>query len=233
MVRTPDATIEPPPEDFVSEILGDPIFQALGSMWNRIEASQELAVKHQENQVAFMQGAANVGVPIDVMRKLMERVADQHGEAIASHLLLKLRGGLESTVSSSPGPPPAPGAGGVAVSVARPSVASTGVGTDAPATTVSTGSGGDGGGGPPGRDVGTSAMPEMRSVRVGAARGSAMETGTSAMPEMRSAMVGTERGRDMEVGTQAIERRDRSTSPDFMTVDGYGGGPPASSGQPV
>jgi hypothetical protein len=36
-------------------------------------------------------------VPIDVMRKLMERVADQHGEAIASRLLLKLRGGLDTT----------------------------------------------------------------------------------------------------------------------------------------
>ena len=155
MVRTPDATIKPPPEDFVSEILDDPIFQALGSMWNRIETSQELAVKHQENQVAFMQGAANVGVPIDVMRKLMERVADQHGEAIASRLLLKLRGGLDATASSpSGGPPPAaPGAGGVAV-------ASTGVGPDAPAM-ATTGSGSDGGpgGGPPGRDVGASAIP--------------------------------------------------------------------------
>ena len=87
----------------MSEILDDPIFQALGSMWNRIETSQELAVKHQENQVAFMQGAANVGVPIDVMRKLMERVADQHGEAIASSLLLKLRGGLDAAASSSSG----------------------------------------------------------------------------------------------------------------------------------
>ena len=56
MGRTRGATIKPPPEDFVSEILDDPIFHALGSMWNRIETSQELAVKHQENQVAFMQG---------------------------------------------------------------------------------------------------------------------------------------------------------------------------------
>ena len=160
MVRTPDATIKPPPEDFVSDILDDPIFQALGSMWNRIETSQELAVKHQENQVAFMQGAANVGVPIDVMRKLMERMADQHGEAVASRLLLRLRGGgLESTVTSSPGPPPAPGAGGVAV-------ASTAVGPDAGPDApgmVTTGSGG----GPPGRSVETSAAPEMRSTMVG------------------------------------------------------------------
>jgi hypothetical protein len=73
---------------------------------------------------------------------------------------------------------------------------------------VSTGSGSDGGGGPPpGRDAGTSAMPEMRSAMVGS-------------------WSGTHGCRDMEVGTQAIERRDRSTSPDFMTVDGYGGGPP-------
>ena len=47
MVRTLDATIKLPPEDFVSEILDDPIFQALGTLWNKIETTQELAVKHQ------------------------------------------------------------------------------------------------------------------------------------------------------------------------------------------
>jgi hypothetical protein len=70
--------VKMPPENFVSDVLDDPIFQALGSMWNRIETSEELIVKHQANQVAFMQGASNSGVPIDVMRKLMERVVDQH-----------------------------------------------------------------------------------------------------------------------------------------------------------
>ena len=39
-----------------------PIFQALGNMWNRTESSEELVVKHQANEVAYMQGAANVGV---------------------------------------------------------------------------------------------------------------------------------------------------------------------------
>jgi hypothetical protein len=67
--------VKMPPENHVSEILGDPIFQALGNMWNRIESSEELVVKHQANEVAYMQGAANVGIPIDVMRKLVARVA--------------------------------------------------------------------------------------------------------------------------------------------------------------
>ena len=34
MVRTPDATIKLRPEDSVSKILDDPIFQALGTLWN-------------------------------------------------------------------------------------------------------------------------------------------------------------------------------------------------------
>ena len=102
--------VKMPPENHVTEILGDPIFQALGNMWNRIESSEELVVKHQANEVAYMQGAANVGVPIDVMRKLVKRVADQNGAARASSLVQRLRQrDLEAVVPGAP-PPPAPGA---------------------------------------------------------------------------------------------------------------------------
>ena len=34
-----------------------------------------------------MQGASSVGIPIDVMRKTMERVADQYGEDLANKLI--------------------------------------------------------------------------------------------------------------------------------------------------
>ena len=97
--------VKMPPENHVTEILGDPIFQALGNMWNRIESSEELVVKRQANEVGCMQGAANVGVPIDVMRKLVERVADQHGAAQC----LRQRD-LAAVVPGAP-PPPALGAG--------------------------------------------------------------------------------------------------------------------------
>ena len=109
--------VKMPPENHVTEILGDPIFQALGNMWNRIESSEELAVKHQANEVALMQGAANVGAPIDVMRKLIERVADQHGAALASSLVQSLRQRDVAAVALGAPPPPAPGAGGVTVAV--------------------------------------------------------------------------------------------------------------------
>ena len=155
-----------------------------------------------------MQGAVNVGVPIDVMRKLVDRAVEQHGDAVAWRLMLRLRrgGGLDSTVTSSPGPPPAPGAGGVAVTL-------TAVGPDAgPAVTASTGSGGDGppSGGPPGRSVETNTMPETRSTMV------------NTMPEMRSTMVGAERGGTAESATQ----RTPSSSPDFMQMEDYSRGPP-------
>jgi hypothetical protein len=122
--------VKMPPENYVSDVLDDPIFQALGNMWNRIETSEELVVKHQANQVAFMQGASNLGVPADVMRKLMERVVDQHGAAVASDLMKRLR---EGPVTTTPGaPPPPPGAGGVSVGTATDSAVTRGIGTDAP-----------------------------------------------------------------------------------------------------
>ena len=54
-------------------------------MWNNIETSEELSLRHHTNQAALVQGASSVGIPIDVMRKTMERVADQYGEDLANN----------------------------------------------------------------------------------------------------------------------------------------------------
>ena len=56
-----------------------------------------------------MQGASNVGIPIDVMRKTMERVADQYGEDLANRLIGRLQRPESMTTSVFGPPPPPPG----------------------------------------------------------------------------------------------------------------------------
>ena len=107
MINAPETRISVPPEPVANQILQDPIFGHLSSMWNNIETSQELSLWHQTNQIALVQGAASVGIPIDVMRKTMERVADQHGEDLANRLLARLQRPESMTTSVLSGPPPA------------------------------------------------------------------------------------------------------------------------------
>ena len=117
MINAPETRISVPPEPVANQVLQDPIFGRLSTMWNNIEASEELSLRHQTNQVALVQGAASVGIPVDVMRKTMERMADQYGEDLASRLLSRLQRPESMTTSVLSGPPPPPpGAGGVATS---------------------------------------------------------------------------------------------------------------------
>ena len=85
----------------------DPIFGHLSTMWNNIETSEELSLRHHTNQPALVQGASNVGIPIDAMRKTAERVADQYGEDLANDLIGRLQR-PESMTTSVFGPPPRP-----------------------------------------------------------------------------------------------------------------------------
>ena len=91
VITAPETRISVPPEAVANQILQDPIFGHLSTMWNNIETSEELSLRHQTNQVALVQGAASVGIPVDVMRKTMERMADQYGEDLASRLLSRLQ----------------------------------------------------------------------------------------------------------------------------------------------
>ena len=69
MINVPEMRISVPPEPVANQILQDPIFGHLSSMWNNIETSQELSLRHQTNEIALAQGAATAGIPVDVMRK--------------------------------------------------------------------------------------------------------------------------------------------------------------------
>ena len=136
MINAPETKLSVPPEPVANQILQDPIFGHLSSMWNNIETSQELSLRHQTNEIALVQGAASAGIPVDVMRKTMERVADQFGEDLASRLLSRLQRPESMTASVLSGPPPPPPPRGVSMG-AGPDTPMTGdmnVGTEAPGT---------------------------------------------------------------------------------------------------
>ena len=77
MINAPETRISIPPEPIANQIAQDPIFGHLSPMWNNIETSEGLSLRHHANQAALAQGAANVGISIDIMRKAIERAADQ------------------------------------------------------------------------------------------------------------------------------------------------------------
>ena len=110
MINAPETRISVPPEPIANQIVQDPIFGHLSTMWNNIETSEELSLRHHTNQAALVQGASSVGIPIDVMRKTMERVADQYGEDLANKLIGRLQRPESMTTSVFDPPPPPPGA---------------------------------------------------------------------------------------------------------------------------
>ena len=146
--------------------------------------------------------AANVGISIDMMRKTMERVADQFGEDLANQLIGRLQR-PESMTSAVFSPPP-PGAGGVSVG-AGPTTADVNMGTDAMRSTM----------------VGTDA-PGMRSTMVGTEAPGLRSTmvGTDA-PGLRSTMVGTDPlgTRSIMVGTDPFGTRSVMVGTDTQMRD--------------
>ena len=117
MINAPETRISVPPEPIANQIVQDPIFGHLSTMWNNIETSEELSLRHHTNQAALVKGASNAGIPLDVMRKTMERVADQYGEDLANRLIGRLQRPESMTTSVFGPPPPPPGAGGVSMGV--------------------------------------------------------------------------------------------------------------------
>ena len=107
MINAPETRISVPPEPIANQIVQGRIVGHLSTMWNNIKTSEELLLRHHTNQAALVQGAASVGIPVDVMRKTMERVADQYGEDLANRLIGRLQR-PESMTTSVFGPPPPP-----------------------------------------------------------------------------------------------------------------------------
>ena len=50
MINAPETRISGPPEPIANQIVQDPIFGHLSTMWNNIETSEELALRHHTNQ---------------------------------------------------------------------------------------------------------------------------------------------------------------------------------------
>ena len=63
VINAPETKISVPPEPVANQIVQDPIFGHLSSTWNNVETSQELALRHQTNEIALVQGAASAGIP--------------------------------------------------------------------------------------------------------------------------------------------------------------------------
>ena len=53
MIDAPQTKISVPPEPVANQILQDRIFGHLSSMWNNIETSQELSLRHQTNCLLY------------------------------------------------------------------------------------------------------------------------------------------------------------------------------------
>ena len=50
MINASETRISVPPEPVANQILQNPIFGHLSTMWNNIETSEELSLRHQTNQ---------------------------------------------------------------------------------------------------------------------------------------------------------------------------------------
>ena len=119
LLEEPDPYFAPPPRLVATDIMNDPILNALG-----IRDAEQLRVNQQQLNLAVSQAAVNQGISQETLEKLLSRVSEQHGEMFAQRLLDRL------VVSGGPPPGPPP-SGGVAVSrETRPEMRSTGAGPD-------------------------------------------------------------------------------------------------------
>jgi hypothetical protein len=124
LLEEPDPYFAPPPRLVATDIMNDPILNALADNFQGIRDAEQLRVNQQQLNLAVSQAAVNQGISQETLEKLLSRVSEQHGERFAQRLLDRL------VVSGGPPPGPPP-SGGVAVSretQSTPETRSTGAG---------------------------------------------------------------------------------------------------------
>ena len=109
LLEEPDPYFAPPPRLVATDIMNDPILNALADNFQGIRDAEQLRVNQQQLNLAVSQAAVNQGISQETLEKLLSRVSEQHGERFAQRLLDRL------VVSGGPPPGPPP-SGGVAVS---------------------------------------------------------------------------------------------------------------------
>ncbi len=101
-----------------TEIMESPAYQNLYAHFKSIETTQELLAQQQLLHATLTQIAANINMPVDVIRETLGQVAREQGEAMASRLFVHMRNMREREVGAQgppgpPGPPGMPGAAGL------------------------------------------------------------------------------------------------------------------------
>ena len=100
-----------------TDIMESPAYQNLYSHFKSIETTQELLAQQQLLHATLTQIAANINMPVDVIRETLGQVAREQGEAMASRLFIhmrNMRGEREVGAQGPPGPPGPPGMPGAA-----------------------------------------------------------------------------------------------------------------------
>ena len=69
-----------------TEIMASPAYQNLHAHFKTIETTQELLAQQQLLHATLTQIAANINMPVDVIRETLGQVAREQGEALASRL---------------------------------------------------------------------------------------------------------------------------------------------------
>ena len=126
LLEEPDPYFAPPPRLVATDIMNDPILNALTDNFQGIRDAEQLRVNQQQLNLAVSQVAVNQGISQETLEKLLSRVSEQHGERFAQRLHDRL------VVSGGPPPDPPP-SGSVAVSrdsQSTPETRSTGAGPD-------------------------------------------------------------------------------------------------------
>ena len=87
-----------PPYAVATELLRDPILNALADNLQGIRNAEQLRTNQATLTIAVQQAAASQGISQDQLEQILRRVSEHHGEGLAQQLLARL----------GPGPPPPP-----------------------------------------------------------------------------------------------------------------------------
>ena len=79
LLEEPDPYFAPPPRLVATDIINDPILNALADNFQGIRDAEQLGVNQQQLNVAVSQAAVNQCVSQETLEKLLSRVSEQHG----------------------------------------------------------------------------------------------------------------------------------------------------------
>ena len=83
LLEEPDPYFAPPPRLVATDIMNDPILNALADNFQGIRDAEQLRMNQQQLNLAVSQAAVNQGISQETLEKLLSRVSEQHGERFA------------------------------------------------------------------------------------------------------------------------------------------------------